>query len=74
MRKYGILLILFGLLGAVFFALTDPRIMPPWIEYLGWGRNLVDASINALPGSLLGLVGSVVIMLTGFWLLVRRSV
>lgn len=65
-------LILLGLLGGCFFWLTDPWI--GWIRYLMPARvNFLDAAQQAWPGTQVGLFGSGVVILVGFWLLIRRS-
>ena len=71
MKRAGLLMILCALASLAFFALTDPRVMPQWEEWLGWGRNMVDARFDATAGSVIGLGGSMVLLLTGLWLCFR---
>ncbi|HEY0009335.1 MAG TPA: hypothetical protein VGB55_11470 [Tepidisphaeraceae bacterium] len=67
----ALLLALFGLIAAGFFWVTDPslglapRVMNPSL-------NPIDAANQAWPGTVVGLVGSAVIVLTGLWLMIRR--
>lgn len=68
------LLLVLGLAVLVFFTITDAAITPDWMEKVGWGRNQVDAVADARWGTIIGLIGSVAIMVTGLWLLVRRSI
>lgn len=67
-------MVLCGVLGLGFFALTDPHVTPSWIRSLGWGANLVDAAHDALAGTLLGVAGALVIISIGLWLVLRRAV
>jgi hypothetical protein len=53
-----------------FFALTDPK----------WGMargetsgDVVDAIRQASPGTWMGIAGGAVIVVFGFWLMLRRS-
>lgn len=70
--RSALVLILFGLLGVCFFWVTDPWI--GWIRYLMSGRvNFLDAAQQAWPGTLVGLIGSGVVILIGLWMLIRRS-
>lgn len=72
MKTGSFRLICIGLLGVAFFALTDPRV--------GWSlgltgspqSNRVDAAHDALPATLVGVAGSGLITLAGFWLATRR--
>lgn len=63
-----------GVLGLAFFCETDPHVSPHAIEQLGWGSNLVDATLDAMAGSVIGLVGSMVIVGIGLWLVMRRTI
>lgn len=74
MKRSGLLLIVGGAAGMAFFLATDPRIMPKWATRVGWSANLVDATSDALAGTVLGLAGALVIFLIGLWLLVRKAI
>ena len=71
-RWSGLALVSAGVLGALFFWLSDPR--------YGWGlrsgatENVIDAANEALVGTFVGIAGSVVVLLIGLWLLSRRAV
>jgi uncharacterized membrane protein len=71
-RRTGASLVVAGLLGVAFFWLTDPR--------YGWakpvavaGDNPIDAAHYMLAGTVVGVVGSVVVLLIGLWLMTRRA-
>ncbi|HEX8342568.1 MAG TPA: hypothetical protein VF624_16825 [Tepidisphaeraceae bacterium] len=70
--RSALLLTLFGLLAATFFWATDPaigvatRVMDPAL-------NVNDASNQAWPGTVVGLIGSGGVVATGLWLLTRRT-
>lgn len=74
MKRSGMMLVIAGLLVLVFFLATDAAIMPAWADNVGWSRNQVDAVTDARWGTIIGVSGSVVIVITGLWLLIRRSV
>ena len=69
--RSAILLTLLGLLAGGWFWATDPSIgvathvMDPNI-------NVIDAARQAWPGTLVGVIGSGGVVLTGLWLLTRR--
>jgi hypothetical protein len=87
-RRSGLTLALLGLLGVMFFWATDPHLGPTgrtvanWRGHADWRHwlfvlrgspdNIVDASNQALAGTLVGIVGSVCVLLVGIWLLTRR--
>ena len=87
-RRSGLTLLLLGLLGMAFFWATDPHFGPAvhrladpavridWRHWLfvlrGSPDNAVDAANQALTGTIMGFVGSVVVLLVGLWLLTRR--
>ena len=87
-RRSGLVLVLLGVLGAVFFWLTDPRYGPAarrtpegsldwryWLFVLrGSPANLPDASRDALLSTVIGLAGCVAAVLVGLWLVSRRRV
>lgn len=80
---------IFGLLGGLFFWVTDPHIGPKgqgaprphhtvdWRHVLfvlrGSPDNLIDAANQALVGTVIGLVGSSAILATGCFLVTRRQ-
>lgn len=71
-RRSGYSLAALGVAGLLFFWLSDPR----------WGIGLIltrpDSPIDAihqnLAGTLVGLLGSAVVLLIGLWLLSKRAV
>jgi hypothetical protein len=71
-RRSGYSLAVLGLAGILFFWLSDPR----------WGLGLVlsrpDSPIDAihqhLVGTVVGLLGSAIVLLIGLWQLSRRAV
>ena len=69
-RRSALWLILAGLLAGGFFWLTDPRWGVAGRAVARW--NLVDAANQALPGTLIGLAGSAVLLAIGGWLMTRR--
>ncbi|MGC4033566.1 MAG: hypothetical protein QM754_17910 [Tepidisphaeraceae bacterium] len=64
-------LVLLGILGGLFFWLTDPtlgiatRLMPADV-------NRIDAAHQAWPGTYIGLAGSAIAVLVGLWSMMRR--
>jgi hypothetical protein len=68
-RRSGLPLTLAGLLGALFFWLTDPRV--------GHAANasyeLIDRVNEARIGTTVGIAGSVIVLLIGLWLMTRRA-
>jgi hypothetical protein len=70
LRRSGWILVLTGVLGIVFFLLTDPR-YGPLTRPAG---NPVDAANEAFWGTAVGVAGSAVVLLIGLWLTLRRSV
>ena len=85
-RRSGLTLILLGMLGAVFFWLTDPRYGPAvragaWYDPRSWlaalrdaPANPIDAANEAAAATFVGLAGSAAVLLVGLWLLTRRTV
>ncbi len=59
------------MMGIGFFWVTDPR----WGEALRWnrGENPIDLANEAFPGTVVGLIGSALILATGIYLLSRRA-
>lgn len=74
MRQSGLLLLAGGIAGIAFFLATDPRVMPQWASRVGWSANVVDATREAITGTVLGLAGAVAILLIGVWLLIRKAI
>jgi hypothetical protein len=71
-RHSGYSLAAAGLLGILFFWITDPT----YGLALRWNHseNAIDLANQHLPGTIVGLVGSGLILVIGLWLLTRRSV
>ena len=69
-RRSGYSLVLVGLLGTAFFWITDPR----YGLALHWshGENPVDLANWHLPGTILGVAGSVLVLLIGLHLLSKK--
>jgi hypothetical protein len=67
-KKSGVNLVVAGVLGALFFWLTDP--------VYGIGRktseNPIDAMNEAALGTLAGVAGSLAVLLIGVWIMTRR--
>ena len=68
-RRSGLALSLAGLLGALFFWMTDPRFGPRRNASL----ELIDRVNEARIGTTVGIVGSVIVLLIGLWLMTRRT-
>ena len=68
-RRSGASLALAGLIGALFFWMTDPR--------FGSARSvsyeLIDRVNEARIGTMVGVVGSAIVVLIGLWLMSRRA-
>lgn len=87
-RRSGLAFLLAGLLGAVFFWLTDPRFGPAvhpharshldwqyWLFVLrGSPENLIDAANQAMISTVVGVAGCAALVLVGLWLLTRRAI
>jgi hypothetical protein len=71
-RRSGYSLVTAGVFGIVFFWITDPRIGLA----LRWnrGENPIDLAHAHLPGTIVGLAGSLLVLLIGVYLLTRRTV
>ncbi len=69
-RRSGYSLVVVGLLGIAFFWITDPR----YGLALRWsrGENAIDLANWHLPGTILGLAGSILVFLIGLYLLSRK--
>ena len=86
-RRSGLAFLLIGLVGAAFFWATDPRFGPAvhrsaaghldWRHWLfvlrGSPENVVDAANQALTSTVVGVAGSLALLLVGLWLLTRKS-
>ena len=68
-RRSGLALALAGLLGALFFWMTDPRFGPRRSASLELIYRVNEARI----GTTVGIVGSVIVLLIGLWLMTRRT-
>ncbi|MCS7033460.1 MAG: hypothetical protein NZ561_05625 [Phycisphaerae bacterium] len=69
-RRSGLSLLIVGLLGIIFFFATDPRFGVVKAERF---HAPVDAVVDGTPGTLVGLIGSSVVVAAGLWLLTRRD-
>jgi hypothetical protein len=70
-RRSGLSLTTAGVIGLLFFWLTDPR----W-GFLGrrmHADDLIDAINFGHPGTLIGMFGSGIVLLIGLWLMTRRT-
>jgi hypothetical protein len=87
-RKSGAVLVVLGVLGALYFWLTDPRFGPAgrakpagtldvryWLHVMrGSPDNVVDAANTAWLVTLVGVAGSLTVLGIGLWLTRRRTV
>ena len=68
-KKSGINLALAGVVGVLFFWLTDP--------VYGLGRKnfdgIIDAMNEASLGTLTGIAGSTAVLVLGLWMMTRRT-
>ena len=69
-RRSGFSLVLAGVLGMLFFWLTDPRY--GWVRPETGAPTIVDAIRQATPGTAIGIAGSALVLLIGLWLMTRR--
>ena len=70
-RRSGASLVLTGLLGIVFFWLTDHRF--GLASRLTGSASSVDEANQAFTGTVIGIAGSLIVMFIGFWLLTRKT-
>lgn len=69
------MLVVLGILGGLYFWLTDPRFGPRALHVLrGSPDNVVDAANTAWPVTLVGIAGSLAVLGIGCWLVGRRTV
>ena len=87
-RRSGAVLVVLGVVGALYFWLTDPRFGPAahakptgafdvryWLHVLrGSPQNVVDAANAAWLVTLVGIAGSLTMLAIGIWLTRRRTV
>jgi|SRR5688572_456146 hypothetical protein len=87
-RRSGVVLVVLGVLGGLYFWLSDPRYGPEaratpqgaadvrhWLYRLrGSPQNPVDAANTAWLSTAVGLAGSLTVLGIGGWLLTRRAV
>ena len=87
-RRSGAVLVVLGVLGALYFWLTDPRFGPAgrakpvgpldvrhWLHALrGSPENVVDAANTAWLVTLVGVAGSLAVLGIGAWLMRRPTV
>jgi uncharacterized membrane protein YeaQ/YmgE (transglycosylase-associated protein family) len=68
-RRSGLMLTIAGVVGAIFFWWTDPR--------FGMQRNasyeLIDRVNEARIGTSVGIVGAIIVVVIGLWLMTRRT-
>jgi len=86
-RRSGLSLALLGVAGLLFFYVTDLHFGPAasasaasnlyWRHWLfvlrGSPDNVVEAANELLVSTIIGLAGSLAVLLTGVWLVTRRS-
>ena len=86
-RRSGLAFLLLGMLGLLFFWMTDPCFGPEahrtasgamdwrYVLFLvrGSPENVVDAANQIWLSTVVGVVGSVALLGVGFWLLTRRT-
>ena len=72
MNKGSLKLVALGLIGIAFFVLTDPRFGFGAILDGDPNTNIIDAMHALWPGTVVGLIGSGVVLFIGLWLGVRK--
>ncbi len=70
-RRSGSSLVLTGLIGILYFWLTDHRL--GLASRLTGSPSSVDEANQAFTGTIVGIVGSLVVVGIGVWLLTRRT-
>jgi len=70
-RRSGALLVLTGLLGALFFWLTDHRF--GLASHLARTPSSVDEANQAFTGTVIGIAGSLIVFCIGLWLVARKA-
>lgn len=70
-RRSGLSLVVIGIMGVLFFLFTDPHY--GWLSRPGAGGNLIDHANEMFVGTVVGIVASLVIFMTGVWLMSRDS-
>ena len=68
-HRSGLTLALAGFLGGLFFWFTDPRFAATKTA----SYELIDRVNEARIGTTVGVVGSVIVLLIGLWLMTRRT-
>lgn len=71
-RRSGYSLVVVGVLGIIFFWISDPH----WGLALHWsrGENPIDLANQQFPGTVVGLAGSLLVLLIGLYLLAKKVV
>jgi hypothetical protein len=86
-RRSGLVFLLLGMIGGVFFWATDPRWGPQvhrlpigpldWRRWLfglrGASDKVIDAVNQTMIRTVVGMMGSLALVVVGLWLLTRRS-
>jgi hypothetical protein len=70
-KRSGVRLSLVGIGGLLFFWLTDARYGP--IGRRMHSEDLIDAINQGWPGTVIGLIGSGIVLFIGLWLMTRRT-
>lgn len=65
-------LVLLGILGGLFFWLTDPTWGYVAQNFMDSSVNRIDAAHQARFGTYIGLIGSAIAVLVGLWSMMRR--
>jgi hypothetical protein len=68
-RRSGVSLALAGLIGALFFWMTDPRFGSTRSAAI----DVIDRVNEARIGTFVGVAGSAIVLLIGLWLMTRRA-
>lgn len=64
-------LILIGLIGVIFFWITDHRV--GLASQLAGAQSSIDQANQALAGTIIGIAGSCLVIGIGMWLLTRKA-